>query len=484
MTDNTGKKIEHQVRRLARNSVVLAAGGITAQFAFTLIEILVARKLGAETYGVFVTAYAWTVLASCLIDFGTSLWTIQEGSRRRARLPALLGSGLSVNFLVFACLYLVLAIVTIRMAAPGPVQMFLLTLLPYGLILGLQHQLAAVFSSVQTMQVNALFQGLTPVVILGFYFAWSAREMTLSDVAFAYVIGGAIATALWFIYTLRRIRPRFSATHLLATLRFSYPYGLSSTLGQIFFRTDIVMLAALAGVREAGIYAAAFKLVDLVAKVAVLVGRVFAPAIFKASHESGKSFEVYASMMTRVLAIGGLLAGVVSFVLADEIILLLFGETYASSASILRILGGVMATRCMMVALQLLLSSIDLHMKRVTGLAITAVIHVAASAILAPRFGAAGAACATLASGTLVVLLYALSASAGRPFRLARWLLLPSSIALLAGAVAFFPQLNPVLAAIIAISVFIAGLVASGFIEQHEVRFVLRSILAGGSRQP
>src|SRR5690606_31965392 len=98
-------------------------------------------------------------------------------------------------------------------------------------------------------------------------------------------------------------------------------------------------------IREAGIYAAAYKLVELVSKVAVVSGRVFAPAIFKASHEPGKAYQVFSSMMTRFMAIAGLVAGVSAFILAEEIIMLLFGESFAESVSILRILGGVMATR-------------------------------------------------------------------------------------------------------------------------------------------
>ena len=58
------KNIKSQVQRLARNAVALAVGGIVAQLAFTLLEILVARKLGAEAYGVFVTAYADYALAA------------------------------------------------------------------------------------------------------------------------------------------------------------------------------------------------------------------------------------------------------------------------------------------------------------------------------------------------------------------------------------------------------------------------------------
>lgn len=484
-SDRHGKEMGSQVRRLAKNAMALVAGGIVAQLVMTLLEVLIARKLGAEAYGIFVTAYAWTVLGSILMGLGTAMWTIQEGSRDQGRIPLLLGSGLSISAVVFVGLYLLLCLV-VWTVAPDPILTFLLILLPYGLILCLQTNLASVFSCYQTMQVNALFQGIAPVGILAVYFVFSASDLSLEDVGLAYVIGGGIVTGAWLVYTLRKVRPRVSAASIRDVLRSSNQYALSNVLGHIYYRVDIIMLSALAGIREAGIYAAAFKLVELVFKVAVVAGRVFAPAIFKASHEPGKSFQVFASMMTRFMAIAGLVAGVATFILAEEIILLLFGETYLASASVLRILGGVMVTRCMMVALQLLLSSIDLHSRRVACMAVTVVAHIAINAALIPRLGAVGAAWAALASGALLILLYALSASKQREFRFLRWLLMPSclavAIAVTVSVPPFLLDVNVVLRAAISISVFLAGLLALGFVRPDEIRFVLRSVLPNGSR--
>lgn len=481
MTTESGKNIESQVQRLARNGAFLAIGGVVAQLALTLLEVLAARKLGAEIYGVFVTAYAWTVLGSFLMELGTPMWTIQEGSRHHNRLPQLLASGLAVNFSMFAVLYLLL-VLGAHFLAPNPVLGFLLILLPYGLILTVQNQLAAVYSSYQTMQVNAFFQGLAPLAILAMFFFYAAGELALADVGFAFIVGGAIVTGTWLAIALRRIKPRIGRGSIRETLRSSYQYGLSGILGHVYFKADIIMLSALAGLREAGIYAAAFKLVDLVYKVAVLSGRVFAPAIFKASHEPGKTFKVLASMMTRFLAIAGLVAGVAAFILAEELILLLFGEKYAASIPVLRILGGVMATKCVMVALQLLLSSIDLHFQRVVSLSVAVVAHLGANAILIPIFGAEGAAWAALFSGVLLILLYAWSSARHRDFQFLRWLLVPTCLASAACTATLFFDMNTLVSAVVSVSVFLISLLLTGFVQRDEIRFVFRSILPDGSQ--
>ncbi|HET6630830.1 MAG TPA: oligosaccharide flippase family protein [Woeseiaceae bacterium] len=480
MTSDHARDMGSQVQRLALNAVALVAGGIVAQLVFTLLEVLVARKLGAEAYGVFVTAYSWSLLGSVLMGLGTAMWTIQEGSRDHARIPGLLGAGLAVNLLVFGALYGLLVLANFGFP-PNPVLSLMLLILPYGLILALQTTLGSYYSCYETMHANAFFQGVAPVAVLVFYFVYSANGLSLPDVAYAYVAGAGLVTGIWVAWTLRQVRPRVSAGSIREVLKSSNQYALSNLLGMAYFRVDVIMISALAGIYEAGIYAAAFKLVELVSKVAVVAGRVFAPAIFKASHAPGKAYTVLVSMMTRFMAIAGLVAGVAAFILAEDLVLLLFGDKYAASVPILRILAGVMATRCMMVAMQLLMSSVDLHFQRVAALGTTVAAHVAANAVLIPMFGAEGAAWAALFSSTLLIFLYGFS-SRGRQFDFQRWLLLPSVLAAIVAVAALLTEANALVSAVVSVSVFLAGLLATGFVRRDEIRFVLRAVRPNGLR--
>ena len=468
--------MQSQLQRLARNGAALAVGGIIAQLAYTLLEILIARKLGAEAYGVFATAYALTVLAGYLMELGTHWWTIQEGSRDHDRLPVLLGSGLTVNAVMFAVLYVVLA-GTVSMLAPNPVMTFLLVIFPYGLVLTVQNGLASVYSSYQTMEVNALFQGLAPISILATYLVFSINDLSLNNVGLAYVVGGGIVTGIWFLVTMRKVQPRVSLRNIRTTLASSYQYALSTTLGQIYFKTDIVMLTILAGPREAGIYAAAFKLVEIVYKVAIMAGRVFAPAVFKASRDSQKTFQTLVSLMIRSLAVIGLLAGIVAFLLAEEIILFMFGDNFAASVPVLRVLGGVMATTCMMVVLQLLLSSIDMHFQRVASVGVALVIQIAANALLIPKFGAQGAAVATLFSAVMLILMYTYASSRHGGFKFVRWLLVPSCLAVTVVIVAPGVGIGALAGAFTAVAVFLVGLLVAGVARPEEINFVLRAMM-------
>lgn len=461
----------------------MAIGGVAAQLSFTVLEIFIARQLGRETFGIFATAYAWTLLAVFVIEMGTPFWIIQEGSRAKESLSKLLGSSLAVNLTVFVVLYGLL-ICWVLIMPPSVVRAFMVIFFPYGLILCLQSMLGAVYSSQQRMHINALYQGLAPIAVLLAYLIVLRGGISLKDVGHAYVIGGGIVTAIWFVHTVRNVDLELSKAGIAYTLRGSSKYAVTGILGQVFFKTDVVMLSAIAGFKAAGVYAAAFKLVELAAKIAILVSRVFSPALFKASHESPKTYWLLTSSFVRFLSVAGLTATIIAFVMAEELMLILFGREFADGAPVLRILSAVMATKFMMIAMQQLLSSLDRHIQRVKGIAIAVVVNLALNAGLIPLFGAEGAAVATLLSGIFLVYIYVLLSGGTPLLRFRRWLLAPSCIVVALCAATYFIDLDVILEAAIALALFIASLFAIRLVTFGEIAGILRVLLPQQVEKP
>jgi hypothetical protein len=58
-----GSHRRNTLSRFLRNAVALAAGGVVAQVALIIVEVIIARDLGAAAYGVFATTYAFVTLA-------------------------------------------------------------------------------------------------------------------------------------------------------------------------------------------------------------------------------------------------------------------------------------------------------------------------------------------------------------------------------------------------------------------------------------
>ena len=476
---------KNTLSRFLRNGVALAAGGVVAQVALLFIEVMIARNLGATVYGIFATTYAFTVLATFIVDFGSTWWTIQEGSRRPAELPSLLGNSLVLKTVTFVVLFFVVVIAIFAAPVPPDVRLFVAIFGLYALGIATQDSLSAVYAARQDMHVNAVFQALSPVAILAVYLIVTANGLSLVDIAVAYVAGAAAVAVVWLIWTSRRMEIRGDIRSSIQLAFDSYHYGLTGILRQIFYRTDVVMIAFIAGVAEAGLYAAAMKFLDLFYKVPVLVGRVVLPALFAGSHNQiAEKFENLVSGYARMLVSIGAGAALMTFLAAEKLVALVFGSEYSSSVFVLQILSLAMALKCMMTVSEGVLSSLDRHMERWSSLGFAVILNVILNLFLIPHLGGVGAAIATIASGVALVVLYVVRGfGRSRIVDAATWFAIPLILAIVIGGVISTLGLSAPLAVAIATALFLGLLFMTRIFRIGELMELRDSILLNVDRQ-
>ena len=468
-------------RRLAKNSIALAIGGLVAQIAVILVEVVMARSLGAAAYGIFATTYAFTILAILLFDVGTTWWMIQEGSRRQEEIPSLLGNSLLLKTITFLILYGIVVTIISQLPLPTDVKAFIAIFGFYALGLAVVDTLAAVYTARQEMHVNAVFQALSPVAILLVYLVAVSDGVSLSDAAIAYVAGSAFVGLIWFLWTCRKLRPVARIRDAFVMVRHSYHYGFTGILRQVFYKTDVVMIAFIAGPADAGVYAAAVKFLDLFNKIPVLASRVVLPALFIESHQktTGK-FEVLVSGYARLLVSIGAVASLVTFLAAEEFVLLVFGPEYASSASVLRILSLAMILKCMMTVGEGVLSSLERHTERWASLAAAVAMNIAMNLVLIPRFGGEGAAIATLASGLVLIVLYVVTGfGRERISRATLWFGLPLVISVAVGAAVQIMGASLLVGVPVAVVAFTALLFVTRLMSVGEIKLIRESLMPG-----
>lgn len=311
------------IRRIATNASALAVGGVVAQIAFVSIEVAIARHLGQADYGVFSSVYAIALTSLFVIDLGMSWRLIESGSRDPASIAELLGTTVALKLIGFVLLYPIVVLALMAIGYDGRTVSFFGIFFGYALALALQDSLMAVYTARQRMVVNAMFQGGTPIVIAAFVTVALALGGGLDGVGVGFVAGGLLVTGVWATLTWRLERPR---TRLAATggiLRGSYLYGLTGLLSQVFYKSDILLLSALATMPQVGIYAAGYKLLDLANKVPVLGARVMSPALFQQSRADAAQYRSSADGFVRVATGAGLITAIAVYPSADWLIDLL-----------------------------------------------------------------------------------------------------------------------------------------------------------------
>lgn len=182
-------------------------------------------------------------------------------------------------------------------------------------------------------------------------------------------------------------------------LRESWPLLLSAVAVTIYVRVDTVMLALISGDQETGIYAAAARLSEVwyflpmaaLAAVRPRLSRLFASGEMDTYRRTLQRFATAATATSYGAVLGVLFLG-------DTVIRLLYGESYAASAGVLRL--HVLAAPFVFLGVVVGPWFIDRSLSSVVLMRATsgAVLNVVLNLILIPRHGAIGAAIATLIS--------------------------------------------------------------------------------------
>lgn len=468
-----------QARKLAKNAAALAIGGIAAQAAFVLVEALIARRLSQELYGVFSTVFVLTSLSIWVVDGGIGWKIVQDGSRRPGEIPRLLGTGLLLRTAIFLAFY-PLAVGIVSLLGYDPRVLILFGIFyAYALIMVVQDSLVSVYAAQQRMEVNAFYQGLTPVVICLLAYFLVARDQSINTVAYAYLAGSGAVTAVWLVLACIRIRPWVDFRGAPGILKGSYQYGLSGLMGYTFLKVDILLMSLLRDMSEVGMYAAAAKLLDLTQKIPILAARVVAPMLFQKSHDDPAAYRKICNAMLRAATGVAMAIGLSFNLLAEPLITFVFGEKYANAAIILQVLGAAFALRFVSTALQTVLTTSDLHVRRTKSIAMATLANVGFNLVLIPLYGSIGAAISVILGN--LVLISAFLFAARHPVDVGaalRGILIAAAWAGAAVVVARYVTPDPLLAWLLAILLFAAALAATGFINRRQIVRLVRGAMA------
>jgi O-antigen/teichoic acid export membrane protein len=381
-------------KRVMTNAAALAVGGILAQVAFVTLEAVIARQLGPTAYGVFSSVYAYVLIMVHLLDLGTNWQMLQDGSRDRSTLAGNLGTILVIKVCAFLVAYPLMLGALALVDSNGDTMRLFAVFAFFGLAMMIQDVLSTVFSSLQRMAVNAVFQAAVPVAMLLGVLLIVLPSPSLARTGVACVAGTVIVTLVWYVVTIRTVRPRFAVAGWYDVLRRGYHYGISMTLNAFYFRLGVVLLSVLRDHAEVGIFAAAYKLLELGFKIPTLAIRVVAPKLFADSKNDPRKFRWEVDMLIRVtIALSALMAAVL-FTVGPSIVVLVFGPAFEASGRLVQVIGVALALKTVALIAQTVLSTADEHIYRARADVITAVAGVVIAVPLIISSGAVGAAIA------------------------------------------------------------------------------------------
>ncbi len=399
------------IRKVLRNFSSLTMGK-TLGDAFTfLLFIVLSRTFGQDGIGQYSFAMALTCFFSVFAEFGLYNLSVKEISRHTGSPgPGEYYGGIFSLRLILSVVVLGLLLLMITfLSFSRETKLIILLIGVYQIVYTLVDGFVAVLVAREDMHLAGLLEFL-----LKMFIALGGSAVIMA--------GGGLVTALatfpsvTFVFLLvvygivykkyGRVRLVMSWSYLIHTLRKAVPYAITEIMLRISTRIDVVFLGFILGAAAAGVYNAAYRLVFFLIMISYFIGLALFPLASRLYANSRKELEMLYHKSLCLIVLVGLPAASGVWLVAPDIINLIFGEDFAESALVLRYLAWLVFLAFIKSIMEVFLTSCDRQTERARSQWRATMVNVFGNVLLIPTIGIMGAAIATLISETLLVILF------------------------------------------------------------------------------
>lgn len=396
------------VKSIARNSLFLLSGQIINLVLGLFYFAYMAGYLGAKNLGILNTALSLTLLIGLLGDLGLSSLMIREISRNRSVAPKYAGNILLVKILLAMITFGTTAIVVNVLGYSEQTINVIYVITFYTIATNFTQVFNSIFQAFERFEFQSFGVILNSILMtVGIIFSVQLK-LDLIYFAFVYFIVNAIILVYSFIICLRKLTfldLKIDWIFLKQTVSESIPFWLNSVFVMIYFKIDMVMLSIMSGDAAVGWYSASYRLIDTLSIVPVVFMSAMYPVFSKFYLSSRDSLEFAFKKSFKFLAILAIPIGIGTTMLAERIILLLFGTQYLPSVAALQILIWASVLSFINYPPSTYLTSTNKQTTLMIFTFIGAILNIILNFIMIPQFGYNGAAVATVSTELVVGLL-------------------------------------------------------------------------------
>jgi O-antigen/teichoic acid export membrane protein len=374
--------------------------------------VLIARSLGPDAYGAFVAVVAMAAVLGPFSGMGTPNLFIKNVRSGKRNADVCWGNGLLLTVLsgaVFSALvvginaafhfksgYFVVIVVCIS----DLIFMKITELASFGF--AASNRMSQ--TSIQSVVVSLLrLAGITVLML-------AAPRVTLDRWVLVYLLTSFLGTvyAMWKGSQLWGV-PTFDLAALREDVAEGVFFSIGSAATTVYNDIDKIMLSKLSDLASTGVYAAAYRVVDVsMTPVRSLVSAAY-PQFFRKGVGGIRATYPYALSLIPKAAIYGVFASA-SLWLFAPILPIILGSKYDAVVPALRWLALIPLLRCFHVFLADALSGAGLQRIRTSIQVIVALLNIGLNLVILPRWSWRGAAWTSLGCDGLLVVVFWLTA--------------------------------------------------------------------------
>ncbi len=383
------------IRVVARNTTFMLGGQILIKILALFFSVYVVRQLGDARFGRYAAALAYVAIFAMFTDLGTSQLSVREMARKKENIAWMVP-----DIMVLRAVLSLLAIAGITLSAwlvgKAPDMVLGIFIASCGLLLyAFQGPLECLMIAEERLDFSSTLMLLNQVVFM-------TLGTMLLLVGAGYVglllasLGGVLAMGAASAYVVRRVlRSHFERPNPLRwrpLLRASLPFGIMGVIGTFANRFDTVFMSFVLTDAAVGWYNVPYNLIMMMMLLAQSLAISMYPTLVR-EYDSGRgSIQGTVQRALRYLLLLSLPIAVGGMLLADRIIILLYGQEFAPAIPVMQILVWVLPSMFLQETIGRTGFTMHLEKKLTRLVIVNALIGLTLNVALIPRLGVVGAA--------------------------------------------------------------------------------------------
>ena len=393
-------------RKIARNTSILSISQIISYILIFFYTIYIARFLGADGFGILSFALAFSGIFSIFADLGLNILTVREVARNKSLAKKYLGNVLLIKLILAFLTFGLIVLFVNLLSYPQEIILVVYFISLSTIISSIFGIFYSIFQAYEKIGYQSLGQILSSLimffgVLLGISLGFDVIEFSL-----LYFISNIMILIYNIIIYFQKFsfpRMEYDKEFWKITVKESLPFGITGISGMIYTNIDSVMLSLIQGNEVVGWYNAAYRLILVLLFIPTIINTVIFPKMSQYYNSSRTSLKLMNEKYFKFMLMIGFPMAIVVTLLANKLILLIFGQEYTQSIIALQILiWTTLFTFAGASFVQLIQATNNQFViTKISGICV--IVNIALNLILIPKFSYIGASIATLITEIILV---------------------------------------------------------------------------------
>jgi O-antigen/teichoic acid export membrane protein len=391
-------------RRLSLDILVQVVGRLGNLGLGIVVTLIIVRTLGTTGFGQWSTIFAVTQIATNFGELGLPQVAISRAARDPEREADWLGALVSLRVLL-AIPTTIASLAAILLIAPTQQSRIAGVLIAFIVLVSAPGAVGAVFQlrvrndiSIAIMTLNSVLWGAGAIAVSIF---------SKSIVAFAavFLAVAVITTCISVLLALRLTSVRLAPSRSLwpVLMRVGLGVGAAGILVTLYVKLDQILVFEFAGSRQAGLYGAAYRILDQIQFIPSSVMTTLFPLIASAYPRDRERVHRLLQSAGEYLTMASLPILMFTAIAALPIMRLLFGSAFDEAAPALPILMGAFVSISFGYLAGNMVVILELQRKFFGYAAVGLIVNASLNILLIPRYGFLAAAWITLVTEVVVM---------------------------------------------------------------------------------